>query len=90
MGRISLETGDLAAAARYFENAKSQPDTIERSNRTNFALLEVARGEWASALLTLEPVLAESPDDIVVSNAIAVALLNLGRLKEVRTLSSRC
>jgi hypothetical protein len=66
LGRLKLEAGDIATAATYFSQSAAQPDATPQSRDTDAALLATAQGNWSGALVLLEGVIRDHPDDVVV------------------------
>jgi Flp pilus assembly protein TadD len=81
--RINLSAGDIETASHQVNALSNLPDASNRSKLVNRALLALARGKWADALVYLQEVLSKNPDDVVASNAVAIALLHLGKMRDV-------
>ncbi|KAF9511236.1 hypothetical protein BS47DRAFT_1331124 [Hydnum rufescens UP504] len=82
LGCTRLEAGDMSSAERYFRRAETLLDSDDTSRDVNAALLASAQGDWVTVVTTLEKVHERRPEDLIILNNLAVALLNVGRLQE--------
>ncbi|PPQ64218.1 hypothetical protein CVT24_008594 [Panaeolus cyanescens] len=85
IGRIYLQSGDIASAQRHFTSVQADPNADEALKRMNSALLQCAMGEWEGAEEELRAVLEGvqgGGDNYVAVNNLAVVLLGQGKVKE--------
>ena len=85
MARVYLQGGHVAAAACHFAAAAADPTADPQQVAMDTALLAAAEGDWARAEAELRGILAADQENFVAVNNLAVALLNQGKLKEVRS-----
>ncbi|KAG0234072.1 hypothetical protein BGW42_006938 [Actinomortierella wolfii] len=91
LGRLYLQLGDLEQGAKVFERVERMVDALSESPShahfslqvlMNRAFLAVSHGQWATAKHAFEQVLKVEPENLAVSNNLAVCELYMGMLNE--------
>ncbi|KAF9978842.1 hypothetical protein BGZ73_000113 [Actinomortierella ambigua] len=91
LGRLYLQLGDLEQAAKVFENVEAMVNALSGSPShahfslqvlMNKAFLAVSQGHWVAAKHAFEQVLLVEPENLAVSNNLAVCELYMGMLNE--------
>ena len=84
VARIYLQGGYVAMAAKHLAAVAEDPTTDPVQKAMNAGLFASAEGDWPRAEKELRRVLEADNDNFAAVNNLAVALLNQGKLKEVR------
>lgn len=82
VGRIYLQAGNMAAAAKHFSAVEEDPDADSTLKDMNTALLASAQGEWEKADILLQRLILDDPMNFTAVNNRAVALLGRGQLQD--------
>ncbi|KAF9163584.1 hypothetical protein DFQ26_002340 [Actinomortierella ambigua] len=91
LGRLYLQLGDLEQATNVFEDVEAMVNALPGSpSDTHFSLqvlmnkafLAVSQGHWVAAKHAFEQVLRVEPENLAVSNNLAVCELYMGMLNE--------
>ncbi|KAG8963515.1 hypothetical protein FRC00_006074 [Tulasnella sp. 408] len=82
IARLYLDAGDIDSAQTLVQRAADDPNCDETTKEVNRALLASAKLDWATAVEELQKAIAREPDNALVANNLAVALLSVGRIDE--------
>ncbi|KAG8966001.1 hypothetical protein FRC05_002921 [Tulasnella sp. 425] len=82
IARLYLDAGDIDSAQTLIRRVADDPTCDETTKEVNRALLASAKLDWATAVDELEKAIAREPDNALVANNLAVALLSVGRVDE--------
>ncbi|KIO34155.1 hypothetical protein M407DRAFT_240765 [Tulasnella calospora MUT 4182] len=82
IARVYLDAGDIDSAQTLFQRAADDPNCEETMKEINRALLASSKLDWPTAVEELQKAVAREPDNSLVANNLAVALLSVGRIDE--------
>ncbi|KAG8904442.1 hypothetical protein FRB99_001777 [Tulasnella sp. 403] len=82
VARVYLDSGDIDSAAVLFQRAEQDPTCEEVIKEVNRALLASAKLDWTTAVDNLRSAIKREPDNAIVANDLAVALLSVGQVDE--------
>ncbi|KAG8971722.1 hypothetical protein FRB90_010413, partial [Tulasnella sp. 427] len=82
IARLYLDAGDIDSAQALFQRAADDPTCDDTMKEVNRALLASSKLDWTTAVQELQKAIAREPENALVANNLAVALLSVGRVDE--------